>query len=72
MMTKTFCETCHEIVTYIVKEAWIEKKIKGSSYKFLGLKAYCTECGGALFVASIHDHNLNMLENEIDYGNCNE
>ncbi len=59
-----FCENCHEMVTYFIENISIEKEIKGKKYKFQREKAYCTECRSELFVASIHDHNLKMLEKE--------
>jgi len=59
-----FCEKCHTMVTYFIENIYIEKEVKGKKCKFQGIKAYCTDCGSELFVSSIHDHNLKMLEKE--------
>ncbi|PKM60722.1 MAG: hypothetical protein CVU99_06775 [Firmicutes bacterium HGW-Firmicutes-4] len=64
-----FCEKCHGMVTYSIKTIILKKEIKEKTCKFQGMKAYCTECGNELFVASIHDQNLIRLEKE--YKNSN-
>lgn len=58
----TFCEECHEMVTYTTKDITMEKEIKGKKFKFDGKEAFCTNCEGSLFVADVRDYNLKQLD----------
>lgn len=57
-----FCENCHEMAGYSIKEVKKQKNIKGKSVEYTGKEAYCNECGSEMFVADIRDHNLAMLD----------
>jgi putative zinc finger/helix-turn-helix YgiT family protein len=59
---KGFCEKCHEMVEYSIKEVKKEKNIKGKNIKYIGKEAYCNECGSEIFVPEIRDYNLAMLD----------
>lgn len=57
-----FCEKCHEMKECLVRELEAEKTIKGKLIRYIAKEAYCSECGDAIFIASIRDHNLNMID----------
>ena len=57
-----FCEKCHEMVEYSVKDVKRQKNIKGTSVEYIGKEAYCDECGSEIFIAEIRDSNLAMLD----------
>jgi putative zinc finger/helix-turn-helix YgiT family protein len=59
---KGFCEKCHEMTEYSIKEVKKEKNIKGKNIKYIGKEAYCNECGSEIFVPEIRDYNLAMLD----------
>ncbi|MFX0560648.1 type II TA system antitoxin MqsA family protein [Tepidibacillus infernus] len=57
-----FCERCHEMVDYSIKEEKKQKNIKGKIVEYIGKEAYCNKCGSEIFVSEIRDHNLAMLD----------
>lgn len=57
-----FCEKCHDMVEYSVKEEKKVKNIKGKEVEYIGREAYCAECGTPMFIAEIRDYNLSMLD----------
>ena len=57
-----FCEKCHDMIEYEVREVKKEKNIKGKRIEYVGKEAYCRECGEEMFVAEIRDYNLQMLD----------
>lgn len=57
-----FCEKCHDMVEYYIKDEKKQKKIKGKTIEYIGKEAYCNECGSEIFVSDIRDHNLAMLD----------
>lgn len=57
-----FCENCHDMVEYTVKEIKKQKNVKGKDIEYIGKAAYCNECGSEIFVSEIRDNNLNMLD----------
>ncbi|KJS16154.1 MAG: zinc finger/helix-turn-helix protein [Peptococcaceae bacterium BRH_c4b] len=57
-----FCEKCHDMVEYSVKEEKKTKIIKGKEIKYTGRVAFCSECEDELFVADVRDYNLQMLD----------
>lgn len=58
-----FCEKCHDMVGYYVREKKMTKNIKGRKIEYIGKVAFCNECGAEIFVADIRDYNLKMLDN---------
>lgn len=59
---KGFCEKCHDIVEYSIREVKKQKEIKGRSIEYTAKEAYCNECGNEIFVSDIRDHNLAALD----------
>ncbi|MEG6615014.1 type II toxin-antitoxin system antitoxin SocA domain-containing protein [Peptococcaceae bacterium 1198_IL3148] len=57
-----FCENCHEMAEYSIKNIPKQKSIKGKNIEYMGKEAYCNECGSEMFVADIRDYNLTMLD----------
>ncbi|PKM79247.1 MAG: hypothetical protein CVU88_06785 [Firmicutes bacterium HGW-Firmicutes-13] len=57
-----FCEKCHEMVEYSIKEEKKSKNIKGKNIEYIGKEAYCEECQSEIFVSEIRDYNLEMLD----------
>ena len=57
-----FCEKCHDMVEYSIRELKEQKAIKGKNVEYIGKEAYCNECGNEIFVSDIRDHNLAMLD----------
>ena len=55
-----FCETCREQATYHIEQ----EKMEFNGYNYLGLKAYCNQCGNMVYLAWINDFNLRKL-NEV-------
>lgn len=60
---KVFCDSCHEIMSYEVKEEEMSKEIKGKTICYKGKKAFCTECKEEVFVENLLDYNLEQLDN---------
>ena len=58
-----FCEKCHDMVEYYIREKKMTKNIKGKEIEYIGKVAICSECGSEIFVANIRDYNLKMLDN---------
>lgn len=58
-----FCEKCHDMIEYSVREVDRVKNIKGKNITYKAKEAYCNECGELIFVAEIRDYNLLMLDN---------
>lgn len=59
---KGFCEKCHDMVEYSIREVKKQKEIKGRSIEYTAKEAYCNECGNEIFVSDIRDHNLAALD----------
>lgn len=57
-----FCENCHDIVDFSVREEAITKVIKGKEITYKAKVAFCNECGEEIFVGEIRDQNLKMLD----------
>ncbi|EES91584.1 MULTISPECIES: type II toxin-antitoxin system antitoxin SocA domain-containing protein [Clostridium] len=57
-----FCEKCHDMIEYSIKEVDKNKSIKSKNIKYKGKEAYCNECGEMIFVSDIRDYNLKMLD----------
>ncbi|HVJ49287.1 type II TA system antitoxin MqsA family protein [Desulfitobacterium sp.] len=57
-----FCERCHEMTEYTIRDEKKQKNIKGKSIEYTGKEAYCNECESEIFVSDIRDYNLAMLE----------
>lgn len=57
-----FCENCHDMVGYSIKEIKKQKNIKGKDIEYTGKVAFCNECGSEIFVSEIRDNNLTMLD----------
>jgi putative zinc finger/helix-turn-helix YgiT family protein len=59
---KAFCEECRDYVEYQIKEIDRTKEIKGRVIHFTEKIAYCSECGGEIFVSELRDENLAALD----------
>lgn len=59
---KIFCESCHDMTDYQIKDEKMHKEIKGKLIDFIGKKAFCLECYEELFVEELHDFNLEQLD----------
>jgi len=57
-----FCEKCHDMVEYFIRDEKKQKNIKGKNVEYMGKEAYCNVCGSQIFVADIRDHNLAVLD----------
>lgn len=57
-----FCEKCHDMVEYYIREKKMTKNIKGKEIEYIGKVAICSECESKIFVADIRDYNLKMLD----------
>ena len=57
-----FCEKCHDMVEYYIREENMTKNIKGKEIEYIGKVALCNECGAEIFVARIRDYNLAALD----------
>lgn len=57
MPTKVHCAKCGEYKSFIVKTAEILVYIRGISYIYLELTAYCEKCGEKLDVPEIDNIN---------------
>ncbi|WP_425057903.1 hypothetical protein SCACP_24700 [Sporomusa carbonis] len=57
-----FCEKCHDMVNYSIREIKKSKNIKGKEISYIAKEAYCEECECEMFVAEIRDYNLKMLD----------
>lgn len=61
-MNKTvFCAECRKDVNFVTKETEFKRTLKDNEYSFIGLEAYCAECGSPIYVSEIEDNNLNLL-----------
>jgi len=59
---KGFCEKCHDMAEYSVKQESKKKIIKGKTIAYIGKAANCTICGEEFFVPEIRDYNLKQLD----------
>jgi len=57
-----FCEKCHDMVGYSIRDVKKQKDIKGRSVEYIGKEAYCNECGNEIFISDIRDYNLAVLD----------
>ena len=63
-MNKTvFCAECRKDVNFVTKETEFKRTLKDNEYSFIGLEAYCAECGSPIYVSEIEDNNLSLLYN---------
>ena len=61
-MKKTvFCAECRKDVNFVTKEMVFKRTLKNNEYSFIGLEAYCAECGSPIYVSEIEDNNLSLL-----------
>ncbi len=61
-MNKTvFCAECRKDVNFVTKETEFKRTLKDNEYSFIGLEAYCAECGSPIYVSEIEDNNLSLL-----------
>lgn len=60
---KAFCDSCHDIISYEVKDVKMSKEMKGENICYMGKKAFCLECKEEIFVEELLDYNLNQLDN---------
>ena len=58
-----FCEKCHDMVEYCIREKKMTKNIKGKEIEYIGKVAICSKCGSEIFIADVRDYNLKMLDN---------
>ena len=62
VMNKTvFCAECRKDVNFVTKETVFKRTLKDNEYSFIGLEAYCAECGSPIYVSEIEDNNLSLL-----------
>lgn len=59
---KAFCESCHDIIDYEVRDVELSKEIKGQNISYKGKKAFCSGCTEEVFVEEILDYNLQQLD----------
>jgi len=57
-----FCEKCHGVKDYRIEMVKKEKDIKGELINYIAKEAYCTDCGEQIFISSIRDYNLDMMD----------
>ncbi len=63
-MNKTvFCAECRKDVDFVTKETMFKRTLKDNEYSFIGLEAYCADCGKPIYVSEIEDNNLKLLYN---------
>jgi putative zinc finger/helix-turn-helix YgiT family protein len=61
-MNKTvFCAECRKDVGFVTKETVFKRTLKDNEYSFIGLEAYCADCGSPIYVSEIEDNNLKLL-----------
>jgi len=61
-MNKTvFCAECRKDVGFVTKETVFKRTLKDNEYSFIGLEAYCADCGKPIYVSEIEDNNLKLL-----------
>lgn len=58
---KAFCEDCRDYIDYQIKEIERSKEIKGKYINFKEKIAYCSKCGGEIFVSELRDENLAVM-----------
>lgn len=56
-----YCDTCHDVADFEVKEETKVKLIKGREIRYVSREAHCVECGDPLFVEEIHNSNLEQI-----------
>ena len=62
MMNKTvFCAECRKDVNFVTKETVFKRTLKNNEYSFIGLEAYCAECGSPIYISEIEDNNLSLF-----------
>lgn len=57
-----FCENCHDIREFSIKEEAITKVIEGREITYNEKIAFCNKCGEEIFVDEIRDQNLKLLD----------
>ena len=57
-----FCEQCHEMTDYYIRDEKKQKTIKGENVEYIGKEAYCSKCDSEIFVKELRDYNLTMLD----------
>ena len=53
-----FCSKCYAHKTYSVKEVMQKTKIRGISFVYPELRAYCDECGELIYSPPVADKNV--------------
>lgn len=62
MNNKAFCMECGRPVEYSIKSEVIELTIRGVTFSYVELSAYCRECGCNIYVSEINDNNAESRE----------
>ncbi|WP_407270363.1 type II toxin-antitoxin system antitoxin SocA domain-containing protein [Radiobacillus sp. PE A8.2] len=57
-----FCEVCRDEVEFVKKDIEKTKVIKGREIKYMGVEAFCKECGSPIYEPHIHDLNLKQID----------
>jgi RNase P subunit RPR2 len=63
-MKMAFCERCHDVLDYNIKEEKMSSKVMGKEISYIGKRAFCSICGNEVFVNELLDYNLEQLNNE--------
>lgn len=57
-----FCENCHDIREFLIREEAITKVVEGREIAYNAKIAFCNKCGEGIFADEIRDQNLKMLD----------
>ncbi len=59
---KDFCIECRKYVNYELKEVKAQKAIKGKTYEYTTVRAYCEECGEEISVPGLIDKDQELFD----------
>lgn len=57
-----FCEVCRDEVEFVREDIENTKVIKGKEIKYMGVEAFCDECGSSIYEPHTHDLNLKKID----------
>lgn len=57
----TFCENCRNDVRYTQIKKTMQQQLKGELFTYVGIDAFCEECGAEVFVPELEDAKLKAL-----------
>lgn len=61
-MNNSYCEFCNDFLEYDIKLMKEKERINNVEVKYYKKKTYCKKCGNEIFVNSILDENVMMLQ----------